>query len=77
MTYLKMESLQVRGGAHMRTGILRDLPKKKEMSPVPPQKGDLCGKRWRYPTRATLGRTLAGPEACLMCPFRDASLEWV
>ena len=29
MTYLKMESLQVRGGAHMRTGILREPPKKK------------------------------------------------
>ena len=40
MTYIKMESLQVRGGAHMRTGILRDPPKKKEMSPVPPQTGD-------------------------------------
>ena len=47
------------------------------MSPVPPQTGDLCGERWRYPTRATLGRTLAGPEACLICPVRDASLEGV
>ena len=73
MTYFKMESLQVRGGDNMRTGVLL-MSEKKEMSPVPPQTGDLCGERWRYPTRATLGRTLAGPEAYLMCPVRDASL---
>ena len=72
-----MESLQVRGGAHMWTGVLLELLKMRRCLPFRLRRGTTCGERWRYPTRATLGRTLAGPEACLMCPLRDASLEWV
>ena len=34
-----MESLQVRGGAHMWTGIFEEHFEKQEMSPVPPQTG--------------------------------------
>ena len=78
MSYLKMESLQVfRGGPHMRTGIFEEAVKNRRCLPFHLRRGTTCGERWRYPTRATLGRTLAGPEACLMCPVRDASLEWV
>ena len=72
-----MESLQVRGGAHMWTGVLLELLKMRRCLPRLLRRGTTCGERWRYPTSATLGRTLAGPEACLMCPVRDASLEWV
>ena len=58
-------------------GVFAGSSEKKRCLPFRLRRETTCGERWRYPTRATLGRTLAGPEACLMRPVRDASLEWV
>ena len=47
------------------------------MSFVPPQTGDNMWRAVAVPHPCDAVSTLAGPDACLMCPVRDASLEWV